>query len=198
MNIGTIVLASVALLSSSFALSAMATECGSAPILKNYLDAGMAMRSSAGGITISFNADTHFADCGAPDCYGTHVTIVINPSKDGLCAIEQVEVDTLGYNNCEDTSKKFPEEKQERVVETYFPSNGPLRLTEPNLTKITLYNQSKTKAVVILESSAYYFEEASPNGVLRAELQGEDDNGEMCCWGAAASRGQFESRSVGP
>ena len=49
--------------------------CGHLPLLERYAAAGLVQYAPEGKIVLQLVADLHFADCGAPDCYGTYINL---------------------------------------------------------------------------------------------------------------------------
>lgn len=165
-------------------------ECASLPLLGRYERAGLLNRSSSGKVVLRLIADLHFADCGAPDCYGTNITLTLElVAGSGGCSARVATINTQDFAepNCgEFDSHTSP------VTETYEVMGDQIDLSSQNLEKLTFRNKSGSKALVILRQNFFYFDDVAPKGILREELPG-DDAGKSCCWGATSSKVHFSS-----
>jgi len=165
-------------------------SCHVLPLLARYESAGMLQRAPDGTISLRLTADLHFADCGAPDCYGTNILVTMTPShdKDG-CSIREALVRTQDFveTGCAPSGSAGAPRR-----EIYFPDSGGFDLSDRAQEKLTLRGKDGRHAIVILRENFFYFDDATPGGTLRTELPG-DDAEETCCWGATSSAGRFET-----
>src|SRR6188508_339221 len=67
--------------------------CSELPLLKRYFETGVARRLGPAEVRIQTNADLHSADCGAPDCYGTALNMVVGlQALGGRCEIKSARL----------------------------------------------------------------------------------------------------------
>jgi len=165
-------------------------DCTSSTFLKRYSKSGLVKFSSAGAMEFQLVADLHFADCGAPDCYGTKVRISMKPNREDSCQYSDAIVETENYNNCKDEMSAQDDVREENEV--FVVDGAAFNMLDPKLTEIKLMNKSKTRAIVLSSNGFLYFENVTPEGRLHTWLPSDDDNEQECCWGASMAIGHFK------
>lgn len=148
----------------------------------------MASIAHDGVIELRFTADLHTADCGAPDCYGTWISIHMEPILAGSCKYNNAVVETEDFDRC---GIEMDDQKPGKVTETFFSSKGSFDLEDPQLIDVRFLSKSKTRAILISLQNLFYYENMKPGGKLNTRLPGDEDNEEECCWGASTSQCPF-------
>jgi len=161
-------------------LSAEPLDCASGPLISKYVKAGLATFSPTGVMTLVVTTDLHDgSSCGAPDCYGTTIRIVMTPVRPGSCTYRNAIVLTEDFDGCNDEFSKFPTGKREES----FAADTEFDTRKSDLKELKLLNQSAKRAILVVPWNTFYFDHLPPKFTLRAELEPEYSAG-TCCYGA--------------
>lgn len=162
--------------------------CDPPLFLSKYAEAGRLRHSADGTLSLDLVADLHAADCGAPDCYGTAITLSMKPEPQGAaCVIREMLVATHDFF---DPGCENPGGGEHARQEKYVPEGGPINIAQPGLKKLTLRNLDGRRALLLLPDNFLYFEDVVAGGVLHSRLASENDEA-ACCWGSSSSSINF-------
>ncbi|MEM7517244.1 MAG: hypothetical protein AAF368_10010 [Planctomycetota bacterium] len=152
------------------------------PLFERYRDAGVAARADDGAWVLDLTSNLHSADCGAPDGYGTRLTVHVNvEQRPGHCAVESVSIrrEPFGFGASERRASLGPE------LITFLLDSHAVDLGDERLDELTLRSTDGGEALILHRYNFLYFDEVEPGGILRHELwTGEDDEG--CCYGGTS------------
>lgn len=160
-------------------------DSNNSPVLFiRYLKAGQLKTAGDNHIRLNLTADLHFADCGAPDCYGTELKVdfFLLPAGQG-CILESVYVRSQNFF-CPGY-EVHPSDLTPRD-ESYIAVKEDMDLCDPALDRLELRSENGSEAIILGPDNFFYFENITKNGVLRERLQNDDDKDD-CCWGATSS-----------
>ncbi|MFZ2268109.1 MAG: hypothetical protein WAV95_11095 [Azonexus sp.] len=162
--------------------------CATPPFLSKYDAAGLLRPLPGGKIALELVADLHSADCGAPDCYGTKLGIVMTMRRQGAaCVVGDIRVRSTDFygKGCEN-----PDRAGHSRLESYVTEGGRIDIANPQRKSLTLRSKNGRRAIVLLADNFFYFTEVKPGGVLHTRLPGDDDE-DSCCWGSSSANGNF-------
>ena len=141
------------------AMAVLSAVCEHSPLLKQYHRAGYITAIEPSLIKVELNADLHqYDDCGAPDCYGTHVTIYLHVVVDeNTCRVQAAQVKMENFFDCGTTFGPTPEDLI-APEESYYRIKPPHpNLNDPNIEGIELQSIQGTERV-LLERNNFYLE----------------------------------------
>jgi len=133
------------------------------PFLSAYFCSGHMEFIDDNHIKLNLKADSHFCDCGAPDCFGTNIEVHFYLSTiPGKCILKSVQVKLDDYNHCVEG------EIDEKIeLKPYKLSSGEINLYDPNLFKIEFRNDENQKGIILERRNFTYYSKFPPNAVLR-------------------------------
>jgi hypothetical protein len=170
--------------SASVASDGRRDACSELPLLKRYFESGVARRFGAQQVRIRTSADLHTADCGAPDCYGTTLDLMVNLQPlEGRCEIKsaRLSVESFAGAGCE----HFEVGKNIEVI-TLASSQPGVDLGQASLDSLTFLERGGRRALLLKPLNLLYFDNVEPVGVLHDQLPvGSEQD---CCWGASSSQ----------
>lgn len=152
--------------------------CAKVPLLRIYELNGAVQSPQPDQIAIDVQIDLHSADCGAPDCYGHEMQLVLEVADvSGKCVIRSAR----------GTGKPFgcdTGQAQESWIDSFVVTGSP-DLASSKLRRVELRDAKQGHALVLLPDIYYFYENAGPKATLKPELEGEDAHG--CCYGYTSS-----------
>lgn len=161
--------------------------CTTSPLLAKYTRGEFLSRPESGLILMKLTADLHSLDCGAPDCYGTHLDVQLHVSpQSAQCWLQSAVVHAENFY-CPDMKPHLSAENLRIRTSRYLFKSQSIDLSNPALMKLVLRGENSQEALVLLRDDLYYFEEVTPGGTLHTRLPGDEDNEKSCCWGASSS-----------
>jgi len=162
--------------------------CQHPSFLKRYSIAGYLGRQDAQRIVLTLNANLHQADCGTPDCFGTHLEVSMKvTSKLRQCLLQAVTIHRQHYNMCQGDDLFMSAQDLKPDVEPYLPQTTPIDLSDTRLKRLELRSRSGREALVLEPTNFFYFDDVTPQGILHMRLINDEDHWEDCCWGAISS-----------
>lgn len=174
-----------ALLAGGQALSQTKSPCESLPLLSRYVEAGVVSRTSSTNVTLWLDADLHSADCGAPDCYGTRITLALGLREmGGRCMVNRARAVAVDYAGRGCGSYGIPTGSA-RFKYVADPQESDL--ADRSLRQLVLRDDDGGGAIVLLSDNFFYFDAVTEDGVLRTELIDDVEDYDDCCWGATSA-----------
>lgn len=165
------------------------SPCSMAPLLESYAEAGF-LHWGEDSVELKLTADLHSADCGAPDGYGTEISVMFELKEDGSsCHVMRATVTTKDFMPPDYGA--IDAREYEAAEFAFEPSTTDL--LDAELSRLTLRNHDQRRAIVLLPGDFFYFEDVTEDGELRTTLDPGDSENTGCCWGAASAA--FRHRS---
>ncbi len=142
---------------------------------REYYKTNKIVKNSDSLYYLNLTVDLHYADCGAPDCYGTELKIKLNTHVDGYkCILDSTSISTKHFFDKGCTLPIFEADTVEHKYR-YISEEVNLDLNDSTLPKITLRNENGPGAITLLKDKFFYYEQAKRGDSLIQRLENDDD-----------------------
>ncbi len=162
--------------------------CASSEYFIAYAREGLVRASSESSFVLDVPVDVHSADCGAPDCYGHSMTLMLELRHVGeRCEIVSAKASATPFNSCD----RFPGQVSHPWTNDFAVKDAP-DILDDHLMRVELRDVQRREALLLLPDGYYFYENVDESSKLRPELDPVKDFADVdnCCYGYSSSASQ--------